>query len=478
MEGKQSSTWIGSEKSASPEPGPQTVFLSYPGFCTGDVWHTAAACLLAKKDASYTSMQWVILFTLPSNTPDIADSKYANMFDYFQRLNLRCLLVKLPAAITMGDEWCEEVAPRIEPQDLAICYNDQLGHCKNGTHYGKGFRTLWESLQPVKLSAYHVSKHINVKGLPKHVWPPLHHYTHTTLLASFMRRCLQPGQTNMPKLKLLRNQHHAIALDAQAKITQLRQLIRESRVSTGAGFESATAILFIYRATKHEKKPNVGSFLMNPHQDATMGLFEQVQEIARRRGFVTIRVPQGLDARRIRANADLDIFDELASLSQSQPGLAMKDRRFLPCFWSQLAAAPDLNDLVFGIIGPRTGTLDVAAFAGLRCFEWDEPLCEELAGQTSEARRQHLDSQLPQHLRLMMQGSFMSIGLLDIHSFDKSASRYEKLLEEPLQRWMSGAADVFPTPVASKQTVRERSLPTGSCDYNMVYTHRDVNGLI
>lgn len=137
---------------------------------------------------------------------------------------------------------------------------------------------------------------------------------------------------------------------------------------------------------------------------------------------------------------DLDLFDV-----KGNPGGPLKDRRFTTAFWAQVYGLAE----VFGAVGGRAGSLDVAAFMGLNFFEWDEPLLEEVEGREydrgwegARVGTKHLEGQVPQHLRLLTQGSFMSIGLLDRGSFCEGW--YARVSEDHLEAWLEGKK-VFPS---------------------------------
>jgi hypothetical protein len=186
-------------------------------------------------------------------------------------------------------------------------------------------------------------------------------------------------------------------------------------------------VLFIYRLVDRSQHN------MNPHHDAGPGLFDQVRQAALRCGLVTIRAPHGVPAE-LMQDGDLDLFDVRAGRDD-----AVKDKRFAACFWARVC---DTND-VFGAVGSRTGSLDIATFVGLNCLEWHEPLLQEMLGKEDDetgcdslqrSRQQHLEQQVPQHLRLLTQSPLMSITLLDPTSFDRSTGRYLRLEEENLGR--------------------------------------------
>ena len=107
------------------------------------------------------------------------------------------------------------------------------------------------------------------------------------------------------------------------------------------------------------------------------------------------------------------------------------------------------NEDVFGIVGGRSGLLDVAAFVGVNCFSWDEAVLDICAGigdpkWSSYHSKEYLDYQVPQYLRLLQQCSIMSIGLLDPDSFCNTSRNYLRLQKDHLCRWLEGERNAFP----------------------------------
>jgi hypothetical protein len=90
------------------------------------------------------------------------------------------------------------------------------------------------------------------------------------------------------------------------------------------------------------------------------------------------------------------------------------DQRRTAYFWSRVAAMKN----VVGVIGGRSGSLDAAAFMGVRTFSWDRPRVSESATEQTE------------YTRLWIAYPLMSIG----HR-PKNEDRIEL---EPLKLWLAG----------------------------------------
>ncbi|KAM0819278.1 putative Chitinase [Seiridium cardinale] len=150
-----------------------------------------------------------------------------------------------------------------------------------------------------------------------------------------------------------------------------------------------------------------------------------------------IRIAAGVPPGEMQ-DTDLDLFDTRVSN-------VVRDKRFTARFWNRVQRMTE----VFGLIGGRSGSLDVAAFVGMNCFEWDEPVFNIAVGAL-DIELKHLPSkeytelQVPQYLRLLNQCFVINIGLLDASSYDYKHKIFTRLEIEELDRWLSGELDVYP----------------------------------
>ena len=98
----------------------KTAVLSLPGFCTGDIWHTAAAGLLLRDRPFLAAGRCNVLITLPEDARQGIITGHASvMYDYLKHLGLTCIVAKLPAAgPAAGDEHCENAAALFIPQQI------------------------------------------------------------------------------------------------------------------------------------------------------------------------------------------------------------------------------------------------------------------------------------------------------------------------------------------------------------------------
>ncbi|KAM7216726.1 hypothetical protein V8F06_007836 [Rhypophila decipiens] len=433
----------------------RTGFLSLPGLCTGDLWHTAAAALLLNhwpNGPLATDDRYFVLITLPEDTrQEVINGRVSAMYNYLKNLGIICVVAKLPAAGPSADDaHCECAAARISHQQMDDLVVDlfEIGAPTIVYSGSAPFQAKWTSLRTVQL----LDSAISSDG-GYHILPPVHHYAATPILAAYFSQSLT--ETHSYLRRTMSGKDVTLHQDAEQKVQALRELISKKRRDAGAGFENARAILFIYRAI--DGSGDSHEFVMNPHQNTSRDLFYQVRKAAYDHGLVTIRVPHGLSADSMSPTDDLDLFGVMAGSTH------IKDKRFTASFWEQVY---DHVPEVFGACGGRTGSLDIAAFMGVNCFEWDEPLLHEM--QRGRLSEEHLEKQVPQHLRLLTQRSFMSIGLLDGDSFVQRGGgkwKYTRLDQKLLERWLVGERDVFPELVGLVDGETSRAVREGWAKY-------------
>ena len=78
-------------------------------------------------------------------------------------------------------------------------------------------------------------------------------------------------------------------------------------------------------------------------------------------------------------------------------------------------AAGTIPPCVLGLVGGRSGSMDLPAFVGVNCLSWDEPLFEQTAarGGGRAFSPAVINTQMPQLLRLINEGPLMGVGFLD-----------------------------------------------------------------
>lgn len=139
------------------------------------------------------------------------------------------------------------------------------------------------------------------------------------------------------------------------------------------------------------------------------------------------------------------------------------DRTVIACFWSLLAGlqkSDSVPSMLLGLIGGRSGSVDIANFVGVRAISWDTNIFNsELAkvvppGMTSQNLTLKLRAQGPFVIRLLNQKPMSLIAFLDYRHPEapltvprSEAGAYGdvlQMLETPLQ----GEQQVYPLEVA------------------------------
>jgi hypothetical protein len=403
----------------------QSALLSLPGHCTGDVWHNAGAQILSQCYGNVYPYNFTILLALQSKGSNADDNarRQAVNFDYYRAIGAQCLLVKMD----VGAEDLGNLISGISRTSLTLYERLSVHQQQYST---SNFDEIWPKLQTISPSEAEEVREGH-ESFPAMFFPPLHYYVATTVLCSYLSLRVPLAERKSRLESLSRGLRGPIdptgplGLEVQRKIQELKSRIAIQRAAND--FETAQAVLFNYRRG-----------FMNPNQDANDGIFQHVCQLAREHGFVVIRVAMGLSSADVLPS-DFDLFD--VTFSQAD----ILDKRYTSSFWAEVAQLPE----VFGFVGSRTGSLDIAAFNGVNCLEWDEPVFEVVAG-TAQASwnckysKEHLEYQVPQYLRMLQQCSIMSVVLLDPQSFENETGSCTKLMDTGLQSWLSGDRDVFP----------------------------------
>lgn len=128
-----------------------------------------------------------------------------------------------------------------------------------------------------------------------------------------------------------------------------------------------------------------------------------------------------LEGRNQRGRRKDWVFDLYGLKDRTSPPLP-NDRRAKVWFWKLVAeqlqidsAVPDATPMkkLIGMVGGRSGSLDLPSFVGVRCMSWDEPLlAEDLDGPLSNAKREKINEQASQMLRLLNQWPLMSMAYM------------------------------------------------------------------
>ncbi|OBT62088.1 hypothetical protein VE03_08995 [Pseudogymnoascus sp. 23342-1-I1] len=171
---------------------------------------------------------------------------------------------------------------------------------------------------------------------------------------------------------------------------------------------------------------------VNKQHDGNIGLLDFVSKFAAARGFVVIALlvnvsVEEIDLLRINNHVVLQLY------SKGQ----IYDKRYTAAFWS--IVANELQGIyVQGIIGGRSGSMDIASFMGVNCCSFDEPIF----GTKFEFDDDYIRAQGGQLLRLMSQYPVTSIVYVNTDRWFDSGEKYNSydgLEETGLGEWLDRA---------------------------------------
>jgi len=164
---------------------------------------------------------------------------------------------------------------------------------------------------------------------------------------------------------------------------------------------------------------------VNRQHDANVFLFQQVSKLANKHGMLC--VPIFVSA----SDAEADAVKKLCGDAWIELYIrdVHYDKRYTAAFWTLVAN--EMANEVFGLIGGRSGSMDIASFMGVNCCEWDEPLCDpELSKIYKDLS--YVTQNIDQCLRLFNQIYIVSIIYLDPRTkvpFADGHGQYEKMME-------------------------------------------------
>ncbi|WP_437512960.1 hypothetical protein [Sorangium sp. So ce1099] len=160
----------------------------------------------------------------------------------------------------------------------------------------------------------------------------------------------------------------------------------------------------------------------HPEHDVTEGIYRQLQRLARRHGWTLvcagkppaewIRLP-GVTVK------TLDVYSD-ADLGSGMP--TEVDMRQTAYLWSLVA---DCGEVV-GIVGGMSGSLDIAAYMGVKTFCWDISLADRRGIKLKQS------AEYPDSVRLLLSYPFMSIGPRRIDGLIKDSALVSDKTESAL----------------------------------------------
>jgi hypothetical protein len=254
--------------------------------------------------------------------------------------------------------------------------------------------------------------------------PMLHLWTSTAITMQY----LHDSNKRKDRIQYLQEQLGNISDPNSAWFQQARALADKLvMLATQEGVDRSNdkrVVIFNYR------KGDV-----NKQHDGNMGLLTSVSQFAAAKGFVVIA---------LIVNVSVEEVDYLRINNHVVLNLYAKgqyyDKRYTAAFWS-IVANELQGTIVQGLIGGRSGSMDIAGFMGVNTCSFDEPVFRQTR-QTYQFDDEYILAQGGQVLRLMSQYLLMSIVYVNVDSwFDNGEiyNSYDELDERGLGEWLGRA---------------------------------------
>lgn len=416
-------------------------FVMLPGDFTGDIWHCAAATVLAHKkpDPLIPKHYPITVVGVIESQQHNSFSRGSVSFDYFRSIGVPVLLARL--SITGPNVSLKMSMSKLKETYLAKIAQDYVAKPN------ASFETTWDPKSTSDAFPSPNSPWNQVQKIKQ--GQSIRLEASTTIVMQFLTpletrqermAALHIGLTTGIDMKPGLIQYPAWKERADALVTKLKGLIKNEYTHTDK--EGKSIILFNYR------KGDV-----NRQHDSNLELFGHVRSVAKavNAEYEVVPVLVGLDAGdpdRYSLKGSLDLFPPAARKS------TIYDKRTIPEFWRLVATDGELKNCVRGLIGGRSGSMDIAAFMGVNTCSWDEP---DLITATNarpaayeETEEGSWRSQQTQYLRLYNQRAIMSVIHLNAKTFSRSQDGkhiYKGLNEAELKAWVGidpGAAEAHP----------------------------------
>jgi hypothetical protein len=446
------------------------MFILLPGGWSGDMWHCAAATVLCQSDVQNIVVPYpVTIIGMKEKVTDEKDvlnilvdnsiSQGKKTYNYFHSLRIPILLARI-------NKLEEKFQPHFSKNILAgsgtylktiidiyekYCLQEELL-----------FSTIWEAT-PETERASNESTMALPEGAPaleslskeelvtetekkeevlqssSEISPPYefnaddrtltgpsplyHLWTSTTIVMQY----LHDPKTREERIAYLQGHLSNIANDKAPWVIQARYLAESlQRLASDVGVDGKSAkkvLLFNYRCGD-----------VNKQHDANIALVKCVQELA---GEHIVVVP-------LIVNAPDDEVKQLKAETKCEVLELYKrdtpyDKRYTAAFWA--IVANEMQDVVFGLLGGRSGSMDIASFMGVNTCSWDEPV---FGDSTKKYKDSYVKAQGGQLLRLLAQRAIMSVVYVDDETFETKKTKgkgtyhaYTRLDGEGLKAWLA-----------------------------------------
>ncbi|KAI9848820.1 MAG: hypothetical protein M1837_006336 [Sclerophora amabilis] len=421
-------------------------YIILPGSVTGDLWHLAAAQILSRKDPKAFKCDFVTVVAVVGNAKletkegegkattedaskiekeaedqkkrkDTENRLAAISFNYLRNIGLDCCVALVdgleagmagsrmlePVMFGQTRQWFDDLFAR---QDKAKSFEEILGDLETSPERAKHAPDVGEAIRGRKMDE-HVLPLMTATTIAMKVllppdsrailWRELSHEMSTR--NGILDKSVDTAATNkFDELKRI----------IAARKDTLKEELKEKYVKPSG------VLLFNYRINTINKGTN-----------STPQIFQQVEALAKKNGLILIKVAAGMPPEAIREGIDFDIFDRLKGVPP--PGI---EARVTARFWSMVAD----DEEIVGMVGGRSGSIDVAGFNRVRCLFFDEPWLQLAAGNEAAANsfgktvydlNKDADTQIPQCLRSLQLYPIIAVGLPE-YTAEKDWQRIEE----------------------------------------------------
>ena len=388
----------------------KNLYIICPGSVSGDLWHLTAAQILHSRygNLNHSKLSGCNLVTVVAVSEKLVRTgeqqeeqkkEYEQgevTFNYLKHIGLDCLLVVVRGQ-DPGKKNLEQALYIQEGITLDEIYTQQKKQPADE------FALVWK-----------YAKRIDVSELPPVPKFPAENSRILQLMVAttIAIQYLYPEATRKERLENLGPRMSVVSKDFPGKQDEFQRDM-EARKNVLESLPNFTRPVVF---ENYRKGP------ANSQTDSNPDLSHEFAQLAGEKSLKVIQINAGQGS---DTTGMFDLYNK-NGIPKPYPGL---DPVAQVLFWLQIAK--EKKDY-YGIYGGRSGSIDLAAFCGVKCFFWDEPWLEYAVGSKNAiaslgtvGRIKSLDGQIPQCLRSMGLYPIMSIGYPILVSID----------EQPIKNW-------------------------------------------